>query len=195
MNKGKFAINAQGPIESHTYTVYDVTGSFKLRSGSDGTVNGFRAPIVSSEISGYGAVDTMKIGGYIMAEFRELGGVCRLVLDTKIQHTDTLTVTNKGTDFVLTFLDNDPETGGNNRYEITDATLTTALKNPDWDDFSVFILGNGAGEQPVGGLEVESLDFGSMTKAELITYADENGIDIDGLTLKADILQAILDAQ
>lgn len=41
----------------------------------------------------------------------------------------------------------------------------------------------------------DAVDFGSMTKAELLSYAEEHGIEgVSGSMLKADILSTIIAA-
>ena len=40
----------------------------------------------------------------------------------------------------------------------------------------------------------ETVDFDKMKKDELVAYAQKNGINIDGLSTKSEIKQAILDA-
>lgn len=51
------------------------------------------------------------------------------------------------------------------------------------------------GEAPEGAEGDEEVDLDSMTKQELIDYAAENDIDLDGATLKDDILAKVKKAK
>ncbi len=53
-----------------------------------------------------------------------------------------------------------------------------------------FVVPVGGGDEPPESLP-EPTDFGSMTKAQLVAYADTHGIDIDPTGKKADILATI----
>ena len=50
---------------------------------------------------------------------------------------------------------------------------------------------NCAWRKPGDVIEVEKPDFDGMTKAQLLEYADENGIEIDKTAKKAEILEKI----
>ena len=50
----------------------------------------------------------------------------------------------------------------------------------------------GEQETPAQETESETIDFESMTKAELIEYADDNGIKVNVKMKKAEIIDAIV---
>ena len=50
---------------------------------------------------------------------------------------------------------------------------------------------NSAWRRPGDVIEADKPDFDGMTKAQLLEYADENGIEIDKSAKKADILEKV----